>query len=430
MKKRGTALLLAMAMLSALVIGALADEQDKDAAAQETAQTTPDAAGTLSFENLGDRMKAGSYSLLALEENIALIESTDYEKVEDDLREALNQIAETQWNMAQLGNLGSLAGDQGSGAAIGTLGNTVGLLGSQSLQSNYDALKKQFDAVRDGDLQADNADLVRQLRNTEDTVVMMGQSLYVTLLDLTAQSAALARQDAALDRTIEEMELRYQLGQISAMTLQQVKAGKTQLESGKATLDMNIAALRRQLNSMVGEELTANLSLQKLPVVTSEQLAAMDLEKDLEKAKAASYELYDAKKTLDDADEAYEDSGARDNYVATNYKKVQARHTWQAAQYTYNATVQSYELSFRSLYDSVKDCAQILTSAQTSLAVKRADLETAQLKYDQGSISENALHTAEDDLYAAQDTVTGAEHDLFTAYNNYRWAVEYGLINS
>ena len=177
MKKRGTALLLAMAMLSALVIGALADEQEKDAATQETAQTTPDAAGTLSFENLGDRMKAGSYSLLALEENIALIESTDYEKVEDDLREALNQIAETQWNMAQLGNLGSLAGDQGSGAAIGTLGNTVGLLGSQSLQSNYDALKKQFDAVRDGDLQADNADLVRQLRNTEDTVVMMGQSL-------------------------------------------------------------------------------------------------------------------------------------------------------------------------------------------------------------------------------------------------------------
>ena len=252
----------------------------------------------------------------------------------------------------------------------------------------------------------------------------------MTLLDLTAQSAALARQDAALDRTIEEMELRYQLGQISSITLQQVKAGKTQLESGKATLDMNIAALRRQLNSMVGEELSANLSLQKLPVVTSEQLAAMDLEKDLEKAKAASYELYDAKKTLDDADEAYEDSGARDNYVATNYKKVQARHTWQAAQYTYNATVQSYELSFRSLYDSVKDCAQILTSAQTSLAVKRADLETAQLKYDQGSISENALHTAEDDLYAAQDTVTGAEHDLFTAYNNYRWAVEYGLINS
>lgn len=58
MKKRWTALLLALAMLSALAVGALADEQDKEkTAAEETAQTTPDAAGTLSFENLGARMR-------------------------------------------------------------------------------------------------------------------------------------------------------------------------------------------------------------------------------------------------------------------------------------------------------------------------------------------------------------------------------------
>ena len=45
MKKRWTALLLALAMLSALAVGALADEQDKEkTAAEETAQTTPDAA--------------------------------------------------------------------------------------------------------------------------------------------------------------------------------------------------------------------------------------------------------------------------------------------------------------------------------------------------------------------------------------------------
>ena len=58
MKKRWTALLLALAMLSAPAIGALADEQDKDeTAAAETVQTAPDAVGTLSFENLGARMK-------------------------------------------------------------------------------------------------------------------------------------------------------------------------------------------------------------------------------------------------------------------------------------------------------------------------------------------------------------------------------------
>ena len=430
MKKRWTALLLALAMLSALAVGALADEQKKDEPAAETAQTAPDAAGTLSFENLGARMKEKSYALLALEESIALVESTDYEKVEQELRDGLNEIADAQWKMTALGSAGAMAHDASSAtqAAIGAVGAAVGSLANQSLQTQYDALREQFDAVRDGELQKDNAGVVHQLKNMEDSTIQMAQSAYITLLGLEEQAAALARQDAALDRTLAELELRYQLGQISTMTLEQAKAGKIQLESGKATLDMNITALRRQLNAMVGEELTAPLTLGALPAVTAEQLSAMDVEKDLEKAKAASYDLYAAKKTLDDADEEYDDSGAKSYYNERDYKKVQARHKWQSAQYTYNATVQKYELTFRSLCDKVKDCAQILSAAKVSLECERSDLAAAQLKYEQGTISENALHTAEDELYTAQDTVSGAERDLFTAYNNYRWAVDYGLL--
>ena len=430
MKKRWTALLLALAMLSALAVGALADEQKKDETTAETAQTTPDAAGTLSFENLGARMKEKSYALLALEESIALVESTDYEKVEQELRDGLNEIADAQWKMTALGSAGAMAHDAtlATQAAIGAVGAAVGSLASQSLQTQYDALRERFDDVRDGKLQRDNEGVVRQLKSMENNTVQMMQNVYITLLGLEEQSAALARQDAALDRTLAELELRYQLGQISTMTLEQAKAGKIQLESGKATLDMNITALRRQLNAMVGEELTAPLTLGALPAVTAEQLSAMDVEKDLEKAKAASYDLYAAKKTLDDADEEYDDSGAKSYYNERDYKKVQARHKWQSAQYTYNATVQKYELTFRSLCDKVKDCAQILSAAKVSLECERSDLAAAQLKYEQGTISENALHTAEDELYTAQDTVSGAERDLFTAYNNYRWAVDYGLL--
>ncbi len=322
MKKRWTALLLALAMLSALAVGALADEQKKDEPAAETAQTAPDAAGTLSFENLGARMKEKSYALLALEESIALVESIDYEKVEQELRDGLNEIADAQWKMTALGSAGAMAHDASSAtqAAIGTVGAAVGSLANQSLQTQYDALREQFDAVRDGELQKDNAGVVHQLKNMEDSTIQMAQSAYITLLGLEEQSAALARQDAALDRTLAELELRYQLGQISTMTLEQAKAGKIQLESGKATLDMNITALRRQLNAMVGEELTAPLTLGALPAVTAEQLSAMDVEKDLEKAKTASYDLYAAKKTLDDADEEYDDCGAKSYYNARDYK--------------------------------------------------------------------------------------------------------------
>ena len=410
MKKRWTALLLALAMLSALAVGALADEQDKEnPAAEETAQTTPDAAGTLSFENLSARMKTGYYTVMSLEENIAAIECIDYDKMYEDLRDGLNQIAEAQWMMLQIPGAGET-------------------YTYKSLQDQYDALRKTFDDIKDGKLQQDNADLVRQLRDAENQLLMAGQTLYINLLGLEDQSAALTRQTAALDRTIEEVKLRYELGQVSAMTLQQTEAGKAQVESGKAAIDAAVAQLRRQLNAMTGEELTAPLTLNALPGVTAEQLAAMDVEKDLEKAKAVSYDLYAAKLTLDDADEEYKDKAGDLGYNEDNYEYIAVKHRWQAAQYTYNAAVQNFELSFRSLYDSVQSYASALNAAKVSLECERSDLAAAQLRYEQGTISENALHTAEDELYTAQDTVSGAERDLFTAYNNYRWAVDYGLL--
>lgn len=410
MKKRWTALLLALAMLSALAVGALADEQDKEKpAAEETAQTAPDAEGTLRFENLSARMKTGYYTVMSLEENIAAIECIDYDKMYEDLRDGLNQIAEAQWMMLQIPGAGET-------------------YTYKSLQDQYDTLRKTFDDIKDGKLQQDNADLVRQLRDAENQLLMAGQTLYINLLGLEDQSAALTRQTAALDRTIEEVKLRYELGQVSAMTLQQTEAGKTQVESGKAALDAAVAQLRRQLNAMTGEELTAPLTLNALPGVTAEQLASMDVEKDLEKAKAVSYDLYAAKLTLDDADEEYKDKAGDLGYNEDNYEYIAVKHRWQAAQYTYNAAVQNFELGFRSLYDSVQSYASALNAAKVSLECERSDLAAAQLRYEQGTISENALHTAEDELYTAQDTVSGAERDLFTAYNNYRWAVDYGLL--
>ena len=408
MKKRWTALLLVLAMLSALAVGALADEQKKDETAAETAQTAPDAEGTLRFENLSARMKTGYYTVMSLEENIAAIECIDYDKMYEDLRDNLNLIADYQWGMIQAGQSGSYA--------------------YETLEQRYDNARKTFDDIKEGKLQQDNADLVRQLRNLQDSLTAMGESLYVNLLSLEDQSAALTRQTAALDRTIKEVKLRYELGQVSAMTLQQTEAGKAQVESGKAAIDAAAAQLRRQLNAMIGEELTAPLTLNALPEVTAEQLASMDVEKDLEKAKAASYDLYAAKLTLEDADEEYKDKAGDLGYNEDNYEYIAVKHRWQAAQYTYNAAVQNFELSFRSLYDSVQSYASALNAAKVSLECERSDLAAAQLRYEQGTISENALHTAEDELYTAQDTVSGAERDLFTAYNNYRWAVDYGLL--
>ena len=107
-----------------------------------------------------------------------------------------------------------------------------------------------------------------------------------------------------------------------------------------------------------------------------------------------------------------------------------AQHTWQAAQDTYNAAVENYVLGFRQLYASVGDCQQLLQAAQVSLDYETRNYQATQLKYQRGAVSRNALLDAEDAYNTALSAVDSAASGLFTAYNNYCWAVGCGLLQA
>ena len=367
--------------------------------------------GSISFTNLEHRLRENNLNLLALEESIQAIEAIDYEKMTDDIRKQINQIAQAQWGM--------ITGIPGG----------IGSIAASSMDAAYDSLRDTFDDLKDGKIQEDNAAVIRQLENAQEQIIMAAESLYVALVDLELNDSALDRQLTALDRTIQEMELRYELGHISSQTLRQTQASRTALVSGQQTLEMNISNYKAQLEMLIGAEQTGNIQLQGLPQVTSQQLEEMDLEADLAAAKEVSYDLFAAQRTLEDAQEDFKDAGKDYNYNEKKYQYVSAQHTWESAQYTYQATLQSFENSFRSLYLQVKDYKQVLDAARTALAVEQDNYSVAQLKHSQGSLSDNGLLEAEDKVKSAQETVEGAEVDLFTAYHNYRWAVDYGILN-
>ena len=395
-----------------------AGKAGEDQAAQDTqdSQTeehpepeiiTPDAVGTVSFANVSRRLRENNLSVLSLEENINAIKAIDYDKMTDDIRKSLNGIADAQWFLTISGN--SFA--------------------AKSMSSSYDSLKDTFDDIRDGKLQEDNEAVIRQLENAQDQVAMAGESLYIALTEMELNGQTLSRSITALDRTIKELNLRYDLGQISALTLEQTKAGRTSALSGQETLTMNIGTYKTQLEQMIGAELTGKIKLQGLPQVTAQQLAAMDLDKDLAAAKEASYTLFAAQRTLDDARDDFKDTAEDYMYNTGKYQYVTAQHQWQAAQYTYNAAVQSFETSFRTLYLQVKDYQQVLQASKTALATEKDNFAAAQKKHDLGNLSDNALADAKDKVSEAQDKVDGAAIDLFSAYNNYRWAVDHGILN-
>lgn len=380
-----------------------------------------DPEGTVSFANLEARVRENNLTIRMLEESIASIDVVDYEKMYDELKDGLNEIAKIQRTMLQLGQLDS------------AMGNTS-LSGSFSseyifsnLDASYDSLRETFDDLKDGKIQGDYAAAKRQLENAENQVVMGAETLYMAILEMQNTRASLQRQLDALDRTVEEMELRYKLGQISALTLQQVKNGRTQLASGIATLDMNIRNYTRQLEVMLGLEQTGSLTLAEPPQVSDKQVAEMDYDTALAAAKEKSYDLFAAQKTLDDAEETYKDSIK--GYGQNNYHYKSAVHTYEAAKYTYQSTVQSFEMNFRTMYDAVADYQQVLKASQSALDYQKNACAASQLKYQQGTISKNSLLEAQDSLASAEADVATAKHNLFSAYHTYLWAVEYGILN-
>lgn len=419
MKHRTLTLLLAAALtLSLTCTAALAAEGEP--APPDSSQTgggpapeqyIPDPEGSVTFQNLARRMRENNLQVLSIQENINILEEIDYDKLKEDLRVQLNQMAQAQWMMVQFGQSGTLAYER--------------------MDQAYGAVRDQFDAIKDGDMQADNAETIRQLQNLQNQIVMAGEATYIALAAMENQEDGLERQLSALDRKLEELQLRYDLGQISALTLKEAQAGRASLNSGLTILRMNLDTYKGQLELLIGAELTGDISMGALPSVTQGELDVMDLEKDLEKAKEASWDLYQATETMKDEQKKYYDMGgdaaASYSTVSESYKRT--RHNWLSAKYTYENTLQNFDLGLRNLYLKVQDYQQVLSASRVSLAVEEDSYAAAQLKHQQGSISANALLEAEDELKAAREAVAKAENDLFSSYNTYRWAVDYGILN-
>lgn len=366
--------------------------------------------GAISFSTLDSQVRTGSATYLALEENIAAIESLDYDTMTSDLRDQLNSLSD---------------------ALFFVYAYSDDSYTQSSLQSAYDSMRDTFDKLKSGELQQDNADLVRQLRNAQDQILMGAQTLYIAILSMEQSLDDLNRSLDTLDRSITEMELRYELGQISALTLQQVKSSRATLIGNRSTLETSLANYKAQMQVFLGQTPSGTLSLQSLPAVTPSQLSNMNYEQDLAAAMDASWELYSAKLTLGDAEETWQDAQKDYDYGTnedTRYLYAQSQHTWQAAQYTYNATVDNFKLSFQELYSSVPNYNQLLLAAETTLAYQQQNYEAMALKYQLGTISYNDLLDAEDTLNQAISAVNTAKSDLFTAYNNYCWAVNQGIL--
>lgn len=369
----------------------------------------------LAFNDLRDRVLEGSLTARMMEESIASIDAIDFTKMYSELANQLGSLERAQDMYAQIPVATPMEGAM-QGYVISNLASSYGSLSSTVSDLATGKLQKDYDAAK------------RQLENARDQLVIGAESLYIATLELEQTRETLQRNLTALDRTVEEMELRYRLGQISALTLEQVKNGRATLQSSLSTVDMNLKRCKMQLESMTGAGMEGTLRLGPLPDLSDGLIDSMDLRTDLEEAKDKSYDLFAAKKKLKEASDSYDDTQA--SYAKDTYNLRSARHTYESAKYEYQYTLQTFEMNFRNTYNTVKDYRQALSASRTTLAFQESTYASMELKYQQGNISHNALLDAADDLAEAKEAVATAQRNLFTAYRSYYWAVNYGVTSS
>lgn len=436
-------------------------------AARQNTSTTPISAsgttsvtipsdGTLAFSQIGERVKANNLTLKAAEESLKQAKAMDWDDAIDEMEDAIDNLdiqisqllngSSAQLEQAKkdldsslssvitskdnLSGLGSVIQNTITVSTLTTL-SQYGKMQAESLKSTKESLEDQLDDLKEQkqDYQKTLKDTERQIDYAADQTISGAESLYLTILSTQLQLDGLKNNTlASTQRSLKEIELRYQLGQVSKLTLTQVQNGYESLASSITSLENTVSTLYSSLQSLMGDVPTGKLRLLDTPSVTADELSYLNYASDLSKAKEKSYTLYTADRAVEDAEDAMND--ARRDEGKNSYQYKMAEYAYQSSIYKKDAAVASFEASFLNLYKAIAPAQTALAAKQSALAYEQQMYAVAEKKYQLGNLSANALQDAKDTLDSAQRDVEAAQLDLFTAYHSYDQAVKLGLVSS
>ena len=452
MKKhtRVLALGLTCTALLSLATPAMAARQNSSTtpiSASGTTSVTIPSDGTLAFSQIGERVKANNLTLKAAEESLK--QANEMEDAIDNLDIQISQLINGSSyqleaaNKALTESLGKVSVSEGTISNLpDVIKNTItvstlqtlseyGKIQAESLKASKESLEDQLDDLKEQkqDYQKTLKDTERQIDYAADQTISGAESLYLTILSTQLQLDGLKNNTlASTQRSLKEIELRYQLGQVSKLTLTQVQNGYESLASSITSLENTVSTLYSSLQSLMGDVPTGKLQLLDTPSVTANELSYLNYASDLAKAKEKSYTLYTADRAVEDAEDAMND--ARRDEGKNSYQYKMAEYAYQSSIYKKDAAVANFEASFLNLYKAIAPAQTALAAKQSALAYEQQMYAVAEKKYQLGNLSANALQDAKDTLDSAQRDVEAAQLDLFTAYHSYDQAVKLGLVSS
>lgn len=351
-------------------------------------------------------IRANQKTLDSLESNDAAEEKQDkvaesrasLQSVSDQLQSAYNAVANPPPASAeQKGIAASLQGSIASIAAIRSI------LSAQSGQ-----LDVSDDTIDQTELQMDEA---------ADQIVIAAQKLYVTFCCLDAERTRLLKQQQVLGDTLKIEQLKADLGLITQTDLLNARQQENTVADSLAALVNQMKTVRNNFQVLLGYSADYDVSISSIPEPDANFSGTMNEAADRQTAQDANWTLKEkelAKEIADDNEDPDLDSTVDD---------------YRAASLNFSLALNTFDASFRQVYDDVTEKQSRLVSAQAAYDVKARTLGTVKLQNALGVASAIDLENALMDLDSAGAALDQAKIDLFSSQEQYRWALR-GVIST
>ena len=268
-----------------------------------------------------------------------------------------------------------------------------------SLQSQITSLRSQADS-----LQHTKETTKFSINDGINKIVKGAETLYVGIITMDSALGDLDRGLTSLERTVKLFETQYERGMISLYDLEGMQYQLRMLQSQKESLAFQLKTSKMTLEGMCGMERRGTVGLATLTMPTADELSSVD------------YDKYVKVATQRNADVLIADAKRFNGTTAVS------------AEDSYRSAVDSFAGSFRTICLTVGEQNRLAQTAQDTVDYQQRTFEIADKKYQLGMLSHEEYLAAQNELENAKSALHRAQLDLFSAYRNYIWAKDYGVV--
>jgi hypothetical protein len=231
----------------------------------------------------------------------------------------------------------------------------------------------------------------------KDSITIAAKTLYITYNSLRDQYDSLSDKQRLFSANENNEKQLHAAGYIGDLAFEQYEEQGSSLQSSMQSLQLQMTAVKRSFNTLLGRSYSQGLDLHGLPFKELDSVSSLKFSSDLDNA-LGHY---------------YGDTSGK------NYNNPD-----------YDADTGSFAASFKKLYDAVQDKNSQLLLEETTLATQQKIFDAAGKQYAAGLMANLDYLNAQNQLSAETAKVKTAKTALFTAYEQYEWAISYGIINN